>query len=141
MKIAVTPTIAIDDRDIRERFVHSGGPGGQHVNKVATAVQLRFDVAGNRSLPPEVRRRLTVLAANRISGDGVLTIDARRFRSREQNRRDALERLTALIRKAAAGRKDRVPTRPSASAARKRLAAKRQRSLLKRARRHPRPED
>jgi ribosome-associated protein len=141
MKISITSTIAIDESEIRESFVRSTGPGGQHVNKVSTAVQLRFDVARTRSMSAAIRRRLMDIAGNRISGDGILIINAQRFRSREQNRKDAIDRLAALIRQAAVKRRRRLPTRPSASSGRRRLATKRHRSDLKRRRRPPGPED
>src|SRR5258707_1119864 len=94
----VTPTLAIDDSEIEERFVRASGPGGQNVNKVATAVQLRFDIVRSAALSDEVRQRLTALAGKRVTSDGVLVIDARRFRTQAENREDARERLTDLIR-------------------------------------------
>ena len=97
----ITPTLSIDEDDIQEEFIRASGPGGQNVNKVATAVQLRFDVSGSTSLPDDVRARLTRLAGRRITKEGVLIIRAHRFRTQEQNRRDALERLIGLIRSAA----------------------------------------
>jgi len=141
VKIHITSTIAIDESEIRETFVRSTGPGGQHVNKVSTAVQLRFDVARTHSLPRGIRRRLMDIAGRRISRDGVLIINAQRFRSREQNRKDALDRLAVLIRQAAERPRRRLPTRPPPSSSRLRLAAKRHRSGLKRRRQRPGPED
>lgn len=129
------PFIAIDEGEIREEFIRGSGPGGQHVNKAATAVQLRFNVVRSGSLPPEVRARLLQLAANRINEEGELIIEAKRFRSQEQNRRDARERLMALIRQAAFRPRARRPTRPGRAARERRLAAKRRRSDLKRQRR------
>jgi ribosome-associated protein len=99
--ISVTASISIDEKEIREEFVHASGPGGQNVNKVATAVQLRFDVVHSPSLPPDVRERAVRLVGSRITGDGVLVIDARRFRTQGQNRKDARDRFLALIRRAA----------------------------------------
>jgi len=132
--LRVTRDISIDDEELRFRFVRASGPGGQNVNKVATAAQLRFDVRGSDSLPEEVKRRLARLAGRRISGAGVLVIDARRYRTRERNRRDALERLAKLIRRAARRPKTRKPTAPTAASRRKRLDGKRRRSTLKRLR-------
>jgi ribosome-associated protein len=117
--------------------VLASGPGGQNVNKVASAVQLRFDVRRSPSLPDEVRARLERLAGRRLTQDGVLVIDARRHRTRERNREDALERLAALIRKAAVPPVPRRPTRPSAAARRRRLEAKARRGTIKRLRGSP----
>lgn len=116
------------------RFIRAGGPGGQKVNKVATAVQLRFDAANSPSLPEAVRRRLKVLAGRRMTGDGVLVIDARRFRSQERNREDAYARLTELIRRAATPPRPRRPTKPSLAERERRLQDKRRRSQIKRRR-------
>ena len=132
--IFITPTIAIDERELKEEFVRSSGPGGQNVNKVATAVQLRFDVANSPSIPDEVRRRLIRLAGKRMTEEGVLIIDARRFRTQEHNRRDAVERLAALIQAAAEKPKVRRRTRPSQAAKKRRLDTKRQRGTIKKLR-------
>ena len=129
--IRVTDTIAIDEAALRERFIRASGPGGQKVNKVATAVQLRFDVAG---LPQEVRERLRRLAGRRMTADGVLIIEARRFATREMNRRDALGRLLALVREAAPTPTPRRETKPTRGAARRRLESKRRRAATKRLR-------
>ncbi|MDX1431159.1 MAG: alternative ribosome rescue aminoacyl-tRNA hydrolase ArfB [Gammaproteobacteria bacterium] len=132
--IDIAPGIAIDEDELEEQFVRASGPGGQHVNKVATAVQLRFDVMRSPSLPDDVRQRLMRIAGRRMSKDGVLVIDARRFRSRERNRADALARLIELVRTAARAPTARRPTRPSLAAKRRRLERKRRRGLLKRGR-------
>jgi ribosome-associated protein len=133
--IRVTPHISIDDREIEESFVRASGPGGQNVNKLATAVQLRFDVRASPSLPPTVRERLERLAGARLTGDGVLVITARRHRTQARNRQDALERLIDLIRQAAIEPRLRRPTKPSKAARERRVEAKKHRSGLKRLRR------
>jgi ribosome-associated protein len=139
--IRVTEAIRIDEREIEERFIRSSGPGGQNVNKVATAVQLRFDALGCRSLPEEVRYRLIRLAGRRVARDGVLVIEARRFRTRERNREDARDRLVQLIRNAAEPLKRRRKTRPPAKAGALRLEGKHRRSLAKQARKPVSPSE
>jgi len=132
--IRVTPTLALDERDLQETFVRSPGPGGQNVNKVSTAVQLRFALEGSAALPPEVRRRLRALAGRRVTADGWLVIEANRFRSQARNREDARARLVELIRKAVHPPKPRRPTRPSVASKERRLNDKRARARTKLAR-------
>jgi len=139
--IQVTASIAIPEGEIHEEFVRSSGPGGQNVNKVSTAVELRFDVRNSPSLPREVRDRLVRLAGRRITAEGVLIIDARRFRTQEQNRRDALNRLVDLIRAAAIRPKVRRATSPTVASRRRRLQSKLLRSRLKEQRRRVAGED
>jgi ribosome-associated protein len=133
--IEITPTISIDEKEIREDFVRSCGPGGQNVNKVATAVQLRFNVGKSHGLPADVRERLIRLAGRRLTEDGVLIIEARRFRTQERNREDAMDRLIRLIRKATEKPKPRRKTRPTRESKMRRLEAKRRRAEIKRMRR------
>ncbi|HRD67407.1 MAG TPA: alternative ribosome rescue aminoacyl-tRNA hydrolase ArfB [Candidatus Competibacter sp.] len=123
--IDVVPGIAIREEELRFQFKLASGPGGQNVNKVATAAELRFDVAGSPSLPEAVRARLLTLAGSRVTQDGELLITARRFRSQERNRQDAIDRLIALIRQAAAPPKPRLKTRPSRAAKQRRMDEKR----------------
>jgi len=132
--IPVTDHIAIDEDELEEVFVRASGPGGQNVNKVATAVQLRFDAFQSPSLNETARARLRLLAGRRMTADGVLVIIARRFRTQERNRQDAYERLIDLIRRAAEPGKRRVPTRPTAASRERRREAKLARGRTKRLR-------
>ncbi len=128
----VTRSIVIDESELVERFILASGPGGQNVNKVSTAVELRFDVTRSPNLPEAVRARLTTLAGRRLSGDGILVITAQRFRSQPRNREDARTRLADLIRTAATPPKLRRATRPSRAAKQRRLDEKRHQSTRKR---------
>ena len=128
--IRITDTIAIDDRELDERFVRASGPGGQNVNKVSTAVELRFDVRGS-SLPYDVKQRLMMLAGSRMNLEGVLLIDSREHRTQVQNREAARARLVAMLQQAAKRPKTRRPTKPKRAPKEKRLESKRQRGEVK----------
>jgi ribosome-associated protein len=133
--LIITSELIIPESEIEEKFIRATGPGGQNVNKVATAVQLRFDVQHSPSLPEAVRARLLHLAAKRVTAEGVLVIEAHRFRTQEENRQDARQRLAALIQKAAVAPKPRRPTKPTAASQARRLDSKRRHSQRKRLRR------
>ncbi|MFZ0131398.1 MAG: alternative ribosome rescue aminoacyl-tRNA hydrolase ArfB [Desulfobacterales bacterium] len=133
--IPVTDAIAIDESELHLDFVRASGPGGQNVNKVSSAVQLRFDVRNTAALPPAVRERLIRLAGKRVTTEGVLIIQAARFRTQERNRQDAVDRLVQLIRRAAQKPKPRVKTRPSLASKERQLARKKRRGHLKKMRR------
>jgi len=137
----ITPSISIDEGELDFSFVRAGGPGGQHVNKVATAVQLRFDVRATTSLTGTVKTRLRKLAGSRMTDDGVLILDARESRSQADNKRAATNRLVDLIRSATVRPKRRKPTRPTAASRKRRLDSKRTRSQTKRLRRPPTREE
>jgi ribosome-associated protein len=132
--LELTPSIRIPDDELVERFVRASGPGGQNVNKVATAVELRFDVAASRVLPEPLRARLLARRDHRLTSDGVLVISAQRFRTQERNRTDARERLLTFLRAGLEVPKDRIATRPSRASKERRLGTKRERASVKRAR-------
>jgi ribosome-associated protein len=138
--IRITPDIAVGEEELSWRFVRASGPGGQNVNKVSTAVELRFDVRGSPSLPEAVRVRLERLAGSRLTLEGVLVIQAQRFRTQEMNRQDALERLSDLVLRATYEPKPRKPTRPTHASRVRRVEAKRRRSGVKSLRGKPRDD-
>jgi ribosome-associated protein len=129
--IRVTPSISIAERELEEHFIRAPGPGGQNVNKLASAVELRFDVRRSPSLPDDVRARLERLAGSRLTRDGVLVIDAHRHRTQARNRQDARERLVDLIRRAAVAPRPRRATKPTAGSRERRLESKKRRSAIK----------
>jgi len=134
MRIPITPVLSIDSREIEVSYILGSGPGGQNVNKVATAAQLRFDVRRSPSLPDDVKLRLEVIAGARLSNEGVIVLTARRYRSQERNRVDGLNRLTEMIREAAVRPTRRRPTKPSRAERERRLGAKSHRASIKRSR-------
>ena len=131
--IEITPSLQIDERELQIDFVRASGPGGQNVNKVATAVQLRFDVPAS-SLPEDVKTRLIHLAGNRVTGDGVLLIEAKRFRTQEQNRDDAVRRLVDLVQRSLIQPKSRKKTKPTEASREERLKEKKRRGEIKKMR-------
>lgn len=133
--IEITPSLSIDENEIQLDFIRSSGPGGQNVNKVASGVQLRFNVDASTTLPDEVKQRLHSIARNRITEDGVLIIEAKRYRTQEQNREDALARLVALLFQATQKPKPRRKTRPTLASQAERIEDKKRRGAIKRARR------
>lgn len=138
--IQITPSLQIDERELQIDFVRASGPGGQNVNKVATAAQLRFDVNAS-SLPAEAKARLLHLAGNRITTEGVLLIEARRFRTQEQNREDAMERFVELVRKSLVKPRARKKTKPTQASKEQRLKEKKKRGEIKKMRRSPKSPD
>lgn len=133
--IEITPSLSIDEKEIQLDFIRSSGPGGQNVNKVASGVQLRLNVDMSNTLPDEVKQRLHSIARNRITEEGVLIIEAKRFRTQEQNREDAIARLIALIFQATEKPKPRKKTRPTAGSQAERIEEKKRRGAIKRSRR------
>jgi ribosome-associated protein len=131
--IEITPSLSVDERELTFEYIRASGPGGQNVNKVATAVQLRFDVSTS-SLPEDVKQRLRHLAGKRVTSNGVLVIEAKRFRTQEQNRFDAMERFIELVKKASVKPKARKKTKPTAASKEKRLQSKKQRGRIKQVR-------
>ena len=129
--IEITPTLSIEENEIQLEYIRASGPGGQNVNKVATAVQLRFDIQNSPSLAEDVKQRLTRLAGKRATADGMLVIEAKRYRTQEQNRADAILRLTALIQKALEKPKARRATRPSLASQTRRIESKKKRGDIK----------
>lgn len=138
--IQITPGLAVDDRFVQERFIRASGPGGQNVNKVASAVELRFDVNAS-PLPDDMKQRLVALAGTRMGSDGVLTIDSRAFRTQPQNRKAARERLVNLLKRAAYVPKKRRPTKATAGSREARLASKKRRAATKAERARGRAND
>ncbi len=139
--IEISSTVSINEDEIQIDFIRASGPGGQNVNKVSSAAQLRFNIRSSTSLAPDVKERLERIAGSRVTEDGILIIEAKRYRTQEQNRFDALQRLTALVRKALEKPKPRHKTRPTLASKQKRLQAKRQHSEKKRLRGRLSPDE
>jgi len=141
-KICIAPGIAIDEKEIKEEFTYGSGPGGQNINKVSTAVHLRFDVANSTSLTEEIKKRLITIGGKNITKDGVLIIKAKKFRKQEQNRQDAMKRLKTLILKAVKKPLKRIKTKATQASKIRRLGTKHRHSILKRSRKFDgEPED
>jgi ribosome-associated protein len=134
LMLKITETIQISERELQFDYIRASGPGGQNVNKVATAVQLRFDISNSPSLASDLKGRLLRLAGNRVNADGVLLIEAKRFRTQEQNREDAIQRLVELLQKASAKPKKRLKTKPTKASKEERLKEKKQRGAVKKTR-------
>jgi len=131
--IKITPAFKIDERELQFEYIRASGPGGQNVNKVATAVQLRFDIRRS-TLPNEIKKRLLQIAGKRVTSEGILIIEAKRFRTQEQNREDAIRRFMDLVHKASTRPKSRKKTKPTKASQEKRLTAKKQRGTIKKGR-------
>lgn len=132
--IQITPSFQIDERELQLEYVRASGPGGQNVNKVATAVQLRFDITNSSSLASDIKGRLIQLAGNRVNADGILMIEAKRFRTQEANREDAIQRFVELVRRSIVPPKPRRKTKPTSASKEKRLKEKKQRGEIKKER-------
>ena len=132
--IQIIPSIQIDERELQLEYVRASGPGGQNVNKVATAVQLRFDITNSSSLASGIKGRLIQLAGNRVNADGILMIEAKRFRTQEANREDAIQRFVELVRRSIVPPKPRRKTKPTSASKEKRLKEKKQRGEIKKER-------
>jgi len=132
--IEITPSFRIDERELQFEYIRASGPGGQNVNKVATAVQLRFDIINSPSLASDLKGRLIQLAGKRVSTDGVLLIEAKRFRTQEHNREDAIQRFAELVRKSSMKPKKRLKTKPTKTSKESRLKEKKQRGAIKKTR-------